>query len=357
MIAPFLALILPHLVVLPPQAARGAAGDTVGTCRQCVVELTEELRIGGSDDPFGLSSGDASRLAVTEWGGVWVSPMLVPHGLAMYGPGGDVDVFVDKEGKGPGEYEFILGIRYDEGMLHVMSPGRLSRHDADTGVFSGSSPIRIHNLGFLPLAEQWTVVNGSSYSGERAGFTLHLIDPRGEVHRSFGHVSQGVEFDPPGTTLVLGPGRNGVFWAARVNQYRIDKWSPEGEHLLRIQRDVSWFRPWRTWVSPRDGDPPPRIAGVWEDDANQLWVLHVVGDEAHDPQRYLHVRSNEIQGPTDDAYDTVIEVLDAETGELISSRRFPSRLVGFVDGRVIAFDLADDGGQQLVILRPELVRR
>jgi len=326
-------------------------------CQECRIELRPETRIGASDDPFGLASGDGGRVAIADDGSVWVSPMLAPHTLAKYDAAGNLAHFVDRKGRGPGEYQYILGIAISgQGQLAVMSSDRLSEHELSAGAYLQSKAIPIQGMDFLPLANSSVVVNGSSYLSDRAGYTLHLVDPSGEITHSFGYVTRGVELDPEGTTLVLAPAPEDAFWAARVNQYRLDKWSPEGAHIRTIKREVDWFEPWDRWVSPADGTPPSRIAGAWEDGAGNLWVLHVVADEDHDPDTYVHIRSDEIQGPVDPAFDTIIEVLDANTGQLLASRRFPTRMQGFMNGRVIGFDLAADGGQQLVIYRPEIVR-
>lgn len=324
-------------------------------CADCAISITVERTIASApSDPFGLAKGDAMRLAFTPDGDVWVASRIVGHALAKFDAGGILDIFLDREGDGPGEYRWIRGIDTHGGTLTVMGGDRVARHDWLDGAIIDTRRLNLAVFRFLALPNGNVVVNGTSGQPGRAGHPLHVVDSIGRILASVGPQTAGLGFDRVNSTLTLGVAPGGAFWVGRMNRYRLDKYSSDGSHLGSIEREVEWFEPWETFVDVRRGRPNSQVGGLLEDDDGRLWVLIWVGDDRDGPSDDF-VGPRDVQGPVDTTWDTIIEVLDARSGEVIASRRLPQYVHGFVNGRIVGFDRGDDGGQELVVMIPRLV--
>lgn len=130
----------------------------------------------------------------------------------------------------------------------------------------------------------------------------------------------------------LAPADNGRFWAAHPNRYWIEEWELEGIRR-RIVRDAAWFpsHPGGFGFSP-DEPPKPMLVDLQVDSRGRLWVLATVADqnwrtalvglpdEAHGGEvRYVPEDIN-------DYLDTVVEVIDPDSGQLLLSSRFDAFL-------------------------------
>ena len=91
-------------------------------------------------------------------------------------------------------------------------------------------------------------VGGVADEPDQAGQPLHLYDePSGRVTHSFG--GEGVRSfqagqPPTEVRRRVAPAADGQIRAASWNRYRIDKRSPNGDCIIRIEHDAPWFRPW-----------------------------------------------------------------------------------------------------------------
>lgn len=317
-------------------------------CRDCRLVFREIGRIGGPQDTLGLISHDAGRMQLHGGREVLVFPSLMPYVVAFYDLAGGEPRALGREGGGPGEYRRIQAVGVDSaGRLHVFADGRETVLSESGSVLeTRPTPWRSGEVLFLPGGEY--VLAGSVGTRDRAGFPLHVVGADGTVRHSFGKVGRGLEFDGFSALRTLAPSRGGRFWAADVNQYRLVQWDAAGRPRLELRRAPSWFEPWEQWTGPWEGRPPPRLADIHEDAAGRLWTMTWVADRQF--QRIspddVDIRDSKYAGDHP-LYDTIIEVLDVDSGELLLSQRFGEMLSGFHPGGIVGGWDATPMGHQL----------
>ena len=108
------------------------------------------------------------------------------------------------------------------------------------------------------------------------------------------------------------------------NRYEVHLMNVEGAVLRTVARDVDWFPEWTEWQPPYEDPPLPRLFSVQEDHLGRLWVmLSVAATDFQPVPRLSEVAGvNEPMGNDHPSFDTVIDVLDARTGQLLATRRF-----------------------------------
>ena len=138
------------------------------------------------------------------------------------------------------------------------------------------------------------------------------------------------------------------------NRYEVHLMDVEGAVLRTVVRDVDWFPEWTEWQPPYEGPPLPRLFAIQEDDLGRLWVmLSVAATDFRPLPRPSEVAGvNEPMGSDHPSFDTIIEVLDARSGELIAARRFSALLGEFLPRQHIAIpELEPDGDQAFRIVQ------
>ena len=147
---------------------------------------------------------------------------------------------------------------------------------------------------------------------------------------------------------------DGNIWAASRNRYRIDKWSPDGDRIARIDRDAPWFRAWVDWPGlVYEVRPFPELVGVrdWGDDL--LMVVVRVADDDWKPVQPRIEQGHEVIPPTrlEELYDTVIEVLNTRSGTVLARTRVDARVAGLVgrDGFYSYAEHSDMGEPKFIV--------
>ena len=154
----------------------------------------------------------------------------------------------------------------------------------------------------------------------------------------------------------------GAFWVADQNGYEVHLMDVEGGVLRTIARDVDWFPGWTEWQPPFEDPPLSRLFSVQEDNLGRLWVMLSVAATDFQPlpgnlESGL-AGANDPTGNPHPSFDTVIDVLDARTGELIATRRFSALLVKFLPRQHIAIpEIELDGDQAFRIVQLALSER
>ena len=185
----------------------------------------------------------------------------------------------------------------------------------------------VTNWAVLPDGRH--VYNAFSFTPDPIGYPLHVYDEASRrITQSFG--DQGVRVDRSRRSLAalsycVAAAADGNIWAARKSRYRIDKWSPDGDHITRIERDAPWFRPWEEWAGVYyEFRPEPETVGVRDWGDNLLMVVVRVADADWRPMRPAGiVQGHEVisSAQKEDIFDTVIEVLDTRSGTVLGRTR------------------------------------
>lgn len=324
--------------------------DGAPTCPSCFIEM-QEILVVTSPERVGLTPVDKLALAPDQ--AAWLSPFALPHALIRFTRSATPDVWIEEEGQGPREFQRIRRMAFaPDGTLYVFGDAKYNRYTPAGDYIDTHRPTAAvirQVLDVVILPDGSIVLNGAAPSPEPDREIFHLIDPDGELVRSFGPMTRGFEFDPEETRHRLTPSDATAFWAAASNRYEIDLWHVLGTHRKRIARRVDWFQPWSGRFEPPVEQPPkPRIRDIDEDSAGNLWVLLHLPAEDFAP--LPPVSDSAITAAVDaesTAFDSLIEILDPATGQVIASRRFSNMLLsGFLDNHHTLLLGVDANGEQ-----------
>ncbi len=326
-------------------------------CGSCLV--LRPIATLGSDS--GRGSVQWGRAVARIRGGRFVHGRT-PDGMPVFDSTGRLVATVGRQGSGPGEFRSIQALAVGRAdTVHVFDVGN-QRHNVlspDLQVVR-TFPAPGSTYDAVVLSTGHVVRNASMPTADLWDAPLHLIAPGdGRLLRSFG-AHPGEPYLPDGAwagrrELTAGPGA--TVYAARRNEYRIEQWDTAGRFLGGFVRNVDWFRPYTQ--PPRLGPeapPSPSLERVHRDTSNRLWILITVADREwrrnlRPARRGVGATRYEPSHP-DGIFDTVIEVVDLESGALLASQRTSQFLWGFLgDGLVFGDGTGPDGVPKFSIWR------
>ena len=317
-------------------------------CRTCDVTLELVATILGNDSLGGVSP---TNTLVRRPDGQFVSSnWFNPAQLSVFDSTGRFLRAIGRKGSGPGEFQRIARPYGNGNHIYVVDLGnmRLTELDSMYRVRSERSlPLRAE--GLLPLPDGGYMANAEVNTPERVGLPLHIVDSNDRLTRSF-----GVD------TAIYGPGLRGrrmgrVFtgssakglWSGRLTSYTLEQWSRAGTLLRRLDRRPRWFTPYdRVRRIDPDNAPQPVLRAISLSSDGLLYVL--VSVPAPEWRQYIQgVRLQPAAAPmyrvtrADQLYDSMLEVIDVERGEVLVSRKFDAYLLGFAAAGYV-FGYAED---------------
>ena len=329
----------------PPTEASGPcpAGD-------CRIELEHITRITDADDP-GILPGGVVWIQETE-AGTFVSASLDMAQIAEFGPDGRLTRVIGRSGQGPGELlrlrtlipgpgDTLFAPDMGQGRITIFGPDR-----APTGTFP---------MPFLPdlvMPDGSFLVASQIGRSETIGYPMHVVDREGRVVRSFG--TDEPQYRPDLNSILtrkVAPGQDGTVWAMAPARYILERWDPStGERLQSTRIPSDWFRESIEPYTDEMVRPPPRVAGLWEDEDGLVWTIVQDADADWEPSPRANEHRPVERREWDRLHDWVIEVVDPGSGRVLASRRFsetlwyrpPSRiLVSPVDTilTIVAYDV------------------
>lgn len=156
---------------------------------------------------------------------------------------------------------------------------------------------------------------------------------------------------------------SGSFWATEVTRYRPTLYSLAGEELATLDRTGDFFPRSDVYRTPRDvRDPPPtpEIRALHLDSDGLLWVAYLIaGDEWQEAVR----TRDPLRAPDRNMlYDTVVEVIDPDSAELLARTVVPWSLfkVSMMEasGQLMMSYVAEEGSgfPEATVLRFTLTR-
>lgn len=206
--------------------------------------------------------------------------------VAVWSPEGEFLHRFGRSGDGPGELGRFFGLLAgDDGVLHVVEPGRWSRFSSDGAYLDSRSTA---SVGSIQIFEMLRLGDGSLIVQPVAEGTdpFVVVSEDGAVEASFGAVdapdpeeSEGfgaVSVSLARSTTRASPDR---FWAAppggSATGYTLEEWRRDGELLRTLQRQPPWF----------PAEAPPTI-GLHMDGQSRLLSRVVVSDGDAREARY-----------------------------------------------------------------------
>ncbi|HEX9832624.1 MAG TPA: hypothetical protein VGA66_05970, partial [Mycobacterium sp.] len=146
-----------------------------------------------------------------------------------------------------------------------------------------------------------------------------LLDGEGNVLR---RVGQSDALVPSPRRIIAG--REGTVWTlAMTHRWRMEQWDLDGNRIAELILAPAWFTPHDALTAPGPDRPPqPAVQDGWIDTDGNLWVV----GKAPDPNWRDGVGSP-VDGVSpitdaDRAYDTIVEVRDGATGNVLAEARF-----------------------------------
>lgn len=313
-------------------------------CATCSLTVSAVVELGDREGPGIVAQLNAplaqARVVRSDDGDYYIPGHLGDGTLSRFSPEGVFLEAIGRRGEGPGEFQLPVLMGGSSDGLTILDPS-----SARVTTIRGDD-VETTSLPFM--ARTWAVLqdgrhvyNGLSSWREGVGHPVHVYDPASrQVTSSFG--DEGARADRSRQDASGHPRRaiaaaaDGNIWVARENRYRIDKWSPDGERIARIERDAPWFRPWEEWPGTDfEVRPMPVTVGVGDWGDGLLMVVVRLADA--DWQPIQPIASEDLPGHEsvpaarqDDLYDTVIEVLDTRSGTVLARTRVDEHIVGLV---------------------------
>jgi hypothetical protein len=314
------------------------------SCRNCVIELRRERTLGGDRGPAAL--GEIADVVVLASGSYAITHGGEPESVSIFSEAGQFVRSVGRAGSGPGEFRYALYVRPRGDGLLVIDPRSTI---ALTGEVLGA-PILLDN-GHL-------AVNALVRTQDRVGLLVHMVDTAGGIVRSIAPHPGGFRFDLPGETYFrsLAPTTRGSVWVAGRTRYLLDEYSAAGDLLRTFERAVDWFPAHTAGDARLDPKRPkqPRLIGIREDERGRIWT--VTRTASVNWSRVLKPRQGVVSPmeqsysfeSLDQLYDTVVEVIDGRTGQLLASRRFDAAHGHFIGGSKVVSYGENANGDALV---------
>ncbi len=336
----------------PPSHAQSLLPITEGA-GECVVQLREVVRLGTPGDPGMI--GSRPEIARTAAGHYVVASVENRGQLLVFDADGAFLEAFGASGDGPGELRVPGRVRPGpDGGLRILDlvNRRITHLSPDRGLLETTGVRSLHGLDFVTLgAGERHVVSGFGQLDDGLGATTEIVGRDGVRLTRLGAVpvaSWVVNFFRAPLALD-GQGR---VWTTRAGEYAFEAWDPGrgGEPLTRLAGEPDWFDP----GPPRPGAPlsapAPSIVISLRVDRGLLWAGTWVADEDREAGAGAPPSPLEL----DLLLDTVLDVIDPESGRLIARTRRDEALRGTGDDRLL-FGVREEGGiARAVIFEPAL---
>jgi hypothetical protein len=314
-------------------------------CDGCALSLQREVVLGDAEGPGTIES--KTTLASRDSKGRYYVREEYGATIKVFDAAGTYLTTIGRRGAGPGEFEMIAAVEHTTGdTLHVFDTRNLRRSvlSPDFG-FVRSNPLAIRPANQVILTPNGGAVFGTTIrTAELIGFPLHLLDASGDRVRSFGSVTG--EFDaavPYSDERVLAKADDGAVWATYRTRYALELWSVDGvsEPIRVLERKVPWFPPHARQPQSASDAPPPRLQAIrLVDNDRMLVVILVAGKTWQKAVRDggIHPIVTDWQG----YYDSIIELIDLSSGEVLASAKSPLAFHDFVDDELLSTVTFDD---------------
>ncbi len=322
----------------------------VPQCRDCEIAVSHLVTLGETSGEAYLDSPPGGGI-LTDSG--WVVVLLTEYATpAVFDTTGEFIKRLGAFGPGSKQFKAASSITRSERGFTIIDSGnrRISFLSEELEVDSVFSLPFGGGSDHILLASGDLLISANINSASRAGLPYHFVALEhgiGRVARSFSTSDGSYNGEAIELARLLSEAQEGGsrYWSAEIASYRIKLMS--GDTVVRaFDRTPDWFPGPSSAVigSPRN-PPSPRLTDVRETPEGFLWVLGLAPDpdweaawEAVMPmiEDRIEIRMSEAP-PIEDLWDTIVEVLDAETGELIARTRMDAVGIQFLaDGLILA---------------------
>lgn len=311
-------------------------GDTP-TCSTCTAELVPVVQLGSLDDPAGFAP--VIQLAKNSDSLYVVSSTTFDGELFVYGEDGQFLRTVGRRGEGPGEFRRTQLVAFDsQDSLHAIEAGG-PRHSvfAPDLSFVRTVEMQTRTLG-MRIEDSGTVFAVAPKQSGDLSFALQVLLPDGSPLHAFDPID-------PEASGQAAMGRNitvdthGQRWSVGMAEYRLKQWDEDGRLVRVLEASRDWIPETIPMRLERDQRPPAQITGLEADGDGLLWVFAAVPDANWAPPEPGTRPSPATM------YDTLVEVLDPTTGNLLARSTFDQLVLPF--GRGSAYSMLEESSGDL----------
>lgn len=275
----------------------------------------------------------------------YVGPTCVPGQVAVLDGNGTLTGIVGSAGEGPGELQPVATIFVDaEDRLHVFQfPRRHTVFDPQLREIMRSDALPLAIWAAFPAGGA-SVRNLRLRSEDADDQPLHRVDDEvNEVRLSFGAPEEDIDPEDGRARFRSVTSSDGLnVWSARHSEYVLEKWNAAGERTAVLRREPEW------WVR----DSGARQTNLWDIELQDgfLWTLAIVPTFAEDTPPADIVTDPAMA----EYFDTMIEVIDPETNELVAQLRRDEVMTRWVGTLVYSHRNVAGGGVAMDVWRVSL---
>jgi hypothetical protein len=263
-------------------------------------------------------------------------------------------------GDGPDEYQGGTDIGTMKGDSILVLDRRNGRAVVLTPDLVAKRTISLLRIGPVLRVGDKFVTTGFQPTPANAGWPLHFVSfagPRVEILRSFG--ADSAVTDPSAMDRLsrnLAAARSGGFWSADQLQYRVSRWSADGQLIRGLERRPPWFaKPAERSVGNPSTPPNPFVAGLQEEADGLLWVYTNVAAPTwregwpRMPAGVRELAANQID--ISKMLQTIIEVIDPIVGRVVARLETKDYVLATLPGRRSAIYSVDSDGFPRITIR------
>jgi hypothetical protein len=320
-------------------------------CRACRIEAERIVRLGSATDP--VTPDRVVSVAVDSRGYYYVAPAVGFAEIILYDAQGRFLRTLGRTGQGPGEFGHVLFLAIAPGDTLFAFDRALNRYSVfDAGhhhVRTVTVPGRPESAVLQPMGRM--ILHAILPTADRAGLPLHRVLASGDIELSFGSTNPVVLPDRPTADLRKISLAGDSVVSARRDRYDIELWTTDGKLIRTLERNPDWFRPWEVdgFHPPDEVRPQPFLRAI-RADANRLWVLITVADANWKPSHPASRRERPLPPPSEYRrfYDTILEVIDVRSNQLLASRRFDQFFDDLVASNLLIEHTGDGLGNEFL---------
>lgn len=316
----FWAAVIGPLLIVPLETGGQADPD------QLALEPLVELR--SADAPVVPSLHQSIVHAGTPGNGSFlVSYLYREPVIAVYDDGGTYERLYDSQGEGPGEFQFYPKLfRGPDGGVLAFENGRLHRFDGELQHLDTRTLARRIFQTMAALPDGRVVVDDLPTTSSGSTPTFSVLDPTGDLE------VDGKPVAEPVVRTLIAPASEGEFWTLRGSGTQLERRNADGAVTHGAEIEGGAVEPWTTGRIEGEGRDVPRRArytGLSDLGDGTLVLVAWVSPEGWEP-------AGESDEPTvldpalidaNQEYDTVVEHVDASTGQVLAHLRVPHALV------------------------------
>lgn len=340
-------------------ASQTLIGDE-SACKNCVLDWTPEFNIGSFIGPGQVISRPRS-VTLDGLGRFWIlyTDAAPP---AVFSPTGHFISDVGRLGAGPGEFRspsYVLPVPGDSTVVFDSQLERATVFDQDLNA-KRTIDLAVTSIRHA-VVDRWPVIvaNGPIRTSDGFGHLFHRIDLSGHSGRAVQSYGGDDNATPPrmefGMARPFDQAGDG-FWVAAADEYRLTKYDNDFRKRTDLLRRPDWF-PGKVLNrgGPLAEPPKPGLAAVRVDNTARVWVFGLAPRPdfadayANVPKGARTVAARDVDFGK--LWDSVVEVIDVSSGQVIAKRRLGYLIVSVLDdGRLVVYQETRAGVPYLTVL-------